>query len=209
MARAWAIGRLQLLGSCVLTGVGRDLDLRSDRELLAASRADGTGFDAFYRRHRDAVLAYHAGRAAQPELAADLTAETFAAALLAVHDRRRELPREPVAWLFSIAQRKFFDSIRRGRVEHEARKRLAMDRLELDDADIERISEIAEATDLLAHLAERLPADQLFALTARVVEEREYADIANELRCSPVVVRMRVSRALSTLRHAAMEDHHA
>ena len=126
-----------------------------------------------------------------------------------MHDRRRELPREPVAWLFSIAQRKFFDSIRRGRVEHEARRRLAMDRLELDDADIERISEIAEATDLLAHLAERLPADQLFALTARVVEEREYADIANELRCSPVVVRMRVSRALSTLRHAAMEDHHA
>jgi RNA polymerase sigma-70 factor (ECF subfamily) len=184
------------------------LDLRTDRELLAASRADGSGFDGFYRRHRDAVLAYHAGRVAQSELAADLTAETFAAALLAVHDRRRELPREPVAWLFSIAQRKFFDSIRRGRVEHDARERLAMDRLELDDADIDRISEVAEATDLLAHLAERLPADQLFALTARIIDERDYADIASELRCSPVVVRMRVSRALKTLRHAATEDHH-
>jgi RNA polymerase sigma-70 factor (ECF subfamily) len=189
--------------------MGRDLDVRSDRELLAASRTDGSGFDAFYRRHRDAVLAYHAGRVAQPELAVDLTAETFASALLAVHDRRRELPRVPVAWLFSIAQRKFFDSVRRGRVEHDARRRLAMDRLELDDADLERIGEIAEATDLLAHLGEHLPADQVFALTARIVDERDYADIASELRCSPVVVRMRVSRALKTLRHAATEDHHA
>jgi RNA polymerase sigma factor (sigma-70 family) len=189
--------------------MGRDLDSRSDRLLLAASRADGAGFDVFYRRHRNAVLAYHARRVRDPELAADLTAETFAAALLAVHDRARELPGEPVAWLFTIAQRKFFDSCRRGRVEDAARQRLSFERVELDDQDIERIDEIAETTDLLEHLDRYLPADQAFAVKARIVDERDYTEIASQLRCSPAVVRMRVSRALKTLRHVATEDHDA
>jgi RNA polymerase sigma factor (sigma-70 family) len=188
--------------------MGRNRDGWSDQELLAASRSNGSGFDAFYRRHRAAVLAYHVGRAREPELAADLTAETFAAALMAVHDHSRELPQEPLAWLFTIAQRKFLDSCRRGRVEDEARQRLGFERLELDDEDIERINEIAHTTDLLSHLAARLPAEQLAALKARIVDEREYTEIAGELRCSAVVVRMRVSRALKTLRNAATEEHH-
>src|SRR5579859_7654271 len=77
--------------------MGRDLALRSDRDLLAASRERGVGFGEFYRRHREAVLAFHGKRVREPELAADLTAETFAAALLAVHDRSRGLPEQPAA----------------------------------------------------------------------------------------------------------------
>jgi RNA polymerase sigma-70 factor (ECF subfamily) len=183
--------------------MGRDLGSDGDRALLAASRADGSGFGQFYRRHHTAVFAFHLGRTGEPELAADLAAETFAAALLAVHDRERALPVEPLAWLFTIAQRKFVDSCRRGRVEHDARRRLAFERLELDDEDIERINEVGLCTDLLAHLNEQLPPDQLFALRARIIDERDYAEIAGELRCSPAVVRMRVSRALKTLRRAA------
>jgi DNA-directed RNA polymerase specialized sigma24 family protein len=38
-------------------------------------------FDAFYRAHVRGVLAYFARRVYSPGLAADLTAETFAAAL--------------------------------------------------------------------------------------------------------------------------------
>ncbi len=37
---------------------------------------------------------------------------------------------------------------------------------------------------------------------ARIVEERDYGDIAAQLRCSEIVVRKRVSRALGTLRSA-------
>jgi RNA polymerase sigma-70 factor (ECF subfamily) len=47
---------------------------------------------------------------------------------------------------------------------------------------------------------ERLPADQREALRLRVLDEREYAEIATELRCSEAVVRQRVSRATRTLR---------
>jgi RNA polymerase sigma factor (sigma-70 family) len=169
----------------------------SDRELLAASRGGAGGFDAFYLRHRDAVLAFHAGRVRESEVAADLTAETFAAALVAVHDRARELPRSPVAWLFTIAHRKWIDSFRRGQVEDDARRQLAFEPLVLDDDAVLRIEEVASRTDLLKHLGQCLPPDQMHALYARIVDERDYSDIAGELRCSQAVVRMRVSRALT------------
>lgn len=43
------------------------------------------------------------------------------------------------------------------------------------------------------------------AVHARVIEERDYADIAQEMRCSEAVVRKRVSRGLAALR-ARMEE---
>jgi RNA polymerase sigma-70 factor (ECF subfamily) len=55
----------------------------------------------------------------------------------------------------------------------------------------------------LAHL---LSADQLRALTARVLDERDYPAIARQLECSEAVVRKRVSRALKTLREAIEES---
>ena len=55
----------------------------SDDELLTAGGPDG--FAVFYRRHVEAILRYHARWARDAEIAADLTAETFAAALEAKH----------------------------------------------------------------------------------------------------------------------------
>ncbi len=173
---------------------------RSDRELLTASRAGRGGFEAFFCRHRNAVLAFHAQRVRDPELAADLMAETFAAVLIAVHEDQRPIPEVPVAWLFTIAHRKLIDGYRHGQVEDDARRRLPLDRLVLEDSDIERIAEIADDTDVIAELARQLPADQFDALRGRVLDDREYAELAGELGCSPAVVRMRVSRALQTLR---------
>jgi RNA polymerase sigma-70 factor (ECF subfamily) len=51
----------------------------------------------------------------------------------------------------------------------------------------------------------RLPADERFAVHARVVEERSYKDIAAELACSELVVRKRVSRGLARVREQ-LED---
>lgn len=176
------------------------MDRRSDRELLQASRDGRRGFEVFYVRHREVLLAFLARRVHEPELAADLLAESFAAALLAVHDRERDIPEIPLAWLLAIARRKLIDSRRRGRVEDAARRRLALEPLELNDRDLERVVEIDRAIDPLRELAAQLPADQLHALTARVIDERPYSEIAEQLRCSEAVVRKRVSRALSTLR---------
>jgi RNA polymerase sigma-70 factor (ECF subfamily) len=69
--------------------------------------------------------------------------------------------------------------------------------LVLTDEAIDRIMELdREALELVS----RLPTDQRDAVRARVIDERDYADIAKDMRCSEAVVRKRVSRGLGTLR---------
>lgn len=174
---------------------------RPDDVLLRAARAgEGEAFGEFYKRRRALVLAYLRPRLSDGETAADLMAETFAAALLAIRESGRAIPEEPVAWLMAIARNKLIDSVRRGRVEQAARKRLALSPLEIDDEDIARIDELVAATDVAGSLEALLPADQHAALKARILDEMGYAEIASSLRCSEAVVRKRVSRALGTLR---------
>lgn len=131
--------------------------------------------------------------------------ETFAKALLAVHDADRELPIVPVAWLLTIARNELTDSVRRGRVADDTRRRLAIEPLELSDRDLAAIDDETADADVLAQLQELLPADQFQALTARVIDGREYAEIAQELQTSQSVVHKRVSRALAQLRSIRQE----
>jgi RNA polymerase sigma factor (sigma-70 family) len=179
----------------------RHPDTKTDRQLLEEAR-DGRGemFEIVYRRHHAVVLAFLARRVQQPELAADLLAETFASLLALVRDPQRAVPPIPIAWLLVTARNLLTDSHRRGTVDDRARRRLAMQPLVLDDRDLERVAEISAETDLLRELALLLDPDQLQALRARVLDERDYAEIAAQLKCSESVVRKRVSRALGVLR---------
>jgi RNA polymerase sigma-70 factor (ECF subfamily) len=52
---------------------------------------------------------------------------------------------------------------------------------------------------------DELPDDQQAAVKARVIDERDYPEIAKDLRCSEAVVRKRVSRGLGTIR-ARLEE---
>jgi DNA-directed RNA polymerase specialized sigma24 family protein len=94
-------------------------DDSDDELLLRVAMGDDDAFAHFYRRHLDGVLAFLRRRVAQPELAFDLAAETFAAVILAAPDRRGD--GEPAAWLYGIARNKLRESLRRGRVEDAAR----------------------------------------------------------------------------------------
>ena len=172
-----------------------------DERLLATTRAEPAAFGAFYRRHEDRVLGYFLSRVGDPEVAADLTAETFAAALASAH-RFRPRRKPAVAWLFGIARNNLAMSRRQGRVDARARRRLGMAPLVLTDEAIERISDL-DHTALT--LVDDLPDEQQAAVKARVIDERDYPDIAKDLRCSEAVVRKRVSRGLGSLR-ARMEE---
>ena len=110
----------------------------SDDRLLTETPTTPAAFGVFYRRHENAVLGYFMRRTGDAELAADLAAETFAAALLGARRFKPERG-EAVGWLYGIARHRLMRSIEQGRVEDRARRRLTLPRLEIDDDLIERI----------------------------------------------------------------------
>lgn len=171
---------------------------RSDHALLQAGDPDA--FAEFYRRHVDWVLGYLQRRLRDPELAFDVCSEVFASALLA---RRRFRPRDASGaanvWLLRIAHNKLVDAVRAGKAADAARERLQLERVDLEDADLREIERLAEGPAVQALLSD-LPEEQRDAVTARVLEEREYGEIAGDLAVSEAVVRKRVSRGLSGLR---------
>ena len=174
-----------------------------DEAILAGLDSEPEAFAVFYHRHVAGLLGYFLRRTHDPELAADLCAETFAAALDGAH--RFDPARGPaVAWLYGIARRLLAHAARRGAVEDRARRRLGMAPLDLTDAALERIEALAGAEVALAALAE-LPEDQRNAVQARVVDERAYAEIALAARTSESVIRKRVSRGLAGIR-TRLED---
>jgi RNA polymerase sigma-70 factor (ECF subfamily) len=170
-----------------------------ERELLLAASSDAQAFAAFYRHFERPVLLFFMRATGQAELAADLTAETFARVLesLASYDPARGRADN---WLFGIARNVLASSYRRKQVEASARQRLAMPRLMIDDHAAETIARLADDEGHAKLALAALPEEQQRAIDAHVLQDRDYADIAGELCCSEAVVRQRVSRGLRTLR---------
>lgn len=175
----------------------------SDAQLLAAIAAcDDRAFSVFYRRHLPTVVGWCVRRTRDPDLAADLTAEVFAAVLVSAA-RYRPSGDSATGWLLGIARNILGHSLRSGQVDARARARLGAATLVVEDHDIALVLELAASSDGAAgQLLNELPPDERAAVCARVIEERDYSEIANELGCSELVVRKRVSRGLSRLRAA-------
>lgn len=110
---------------------------RSDAELLAAVSTDTAAFGLFYRRNLPAVAGYFMARTRDPGLSADLTAETFAAALAASHRYRPDSP--ATSWLYLTARRTLIQSLRGGQVDSRRRRALGMSPTPLTDEDVEHI----------------------------------------------------------------------
>jgi RNA polymerase sigma factor (sigma-70 family) len=167
-----------------------------DGELLA--RGDADSFAEFYGRHARRLAGYLMRATGDAEAAADLTAETFAAALVG---RRRYRPERgtPATWLYGIAAHKLNDWRRRGHAEDRARRRLRMERIELSEDDVRELEYLGSEVTVV-ELLEELPRDQRAALRARLVDERAYGDIAGAEGVSEAAIRQRVSRGLAGLR---------
>jgi RNA polymerase sigma factor (sigma-70 family) len=181
--------------------MGAGEPIASDAELLARTGVDAQAFGVFYRRYERPILGYLMARTRNPDVAADLASEVFAAALGAAgsFDPGRG-GSSASGWLFTIAHNTLAGSLRRGRVAEQARRRVgALEPLALDDQDIERVLELRSSESWLDLLNE-LPASERDAILGRVVDGRDYAELAGELGCSRLVVRKRVSRGLARLR---------
>jgi RNA polymerase sigma-70 factor (ECF subfamily) len=175
---------------------------RSDEELLAGGGAEGFGL--LYRRRHVLVRGYLRRLVGpRPDLVLDLVGETFARAL----ERREQFDPgrgSAVGWLIGIARNLHLEAIRRGRVADESRRRLGMERIVIDDAQMEMVERDGD-TDLQRALRE-LPTEQREAIERRVLQDEAYTAIAAHVGCSEQVVRKRVSRGLAALRRRIEES---
>lgn len=176
-------------------------DRATDEELLEARsrQTAGVAFGAFYARHEALVVAFHQRRVRDPEVAADLTAETFAQALASRHRFKADGPGSAVRWLYGVAANVLRRSVRQAAVEQRKVDRLRLERPSLDDEALAAIEAAGSDRGVMAALA-ALPEDQRAVIRAFVLDEAGYDEIAGELEIAPAAARKRVSRGLQSLR---------
>lgn len=179
----------------------------TDEQLVRLRRPlrSAEGFVELYRRESGRVLTFCARRVLEAEAAVDLTAETFAQAYRGRCGFRGDTEVEARAWLFSIARRQISRYLRKGALDRRATEALGIRVPVVDEGDTEEIERRAGLPALRAALAPelaRLSEEQQVALRLRVVEERSYEEIADELGVSEQTVRARVSRGLRALGRA-------
>jgi RNA polymerase sigma-70 factor (ECF subfamily) len=170
----------------------------------AAAARDPQLFEAFYRRHVDAVLRFVARRVDDPHTAADLTAEIFLAVLDSAHTYRPRLGSE-TAWLYGIARNVVSSERRRVAREAERDLRLSGRRL-LEPDDIARLEDKLDAESpgrrVLAALA-KLPEGERAVMELIAVDQLTVTEAAAALGIRQVTARVRLHRARKALRGEA------
>lgn len=178
------------------------LDDLSDAELIVVSVLDPEAFCVLYDRWAEPLLAFVLRRVGNPEVAADLLAETFAT-VFEKRSRFRNTGRPGSAWIYTIASSQVARYYRRKKVELRAAERLGVTVPQLDDeslAAFERISGSESGAGLLVSEAiNQIPTGEREAVHLRVVEDLDYREIASRLDCSVVAARVRVHRGLARL----------
>lgn len=162
--------------------------------------ADPDAFEAFYREHVDAVERFVARRVGSRDLAADLTADVFVAAIESADTyQARGAPR---AWLFGIAQFVVASRLRRDGRERQVTARISAREL-LDVDDITRIDDRLTAEEQRRRLYSamgQIPEGERAVLELVALDELSLADAARALKIQPVTARVRFHRARRRLR---------
>lgn len=129
--------------------------MRSDAELIVASRADPHAFRELYDRWAATLLAFFYRRVRSKDVAADLLAETFAAAFEA-RTRFRDIGKPGGAWLYGIASKELSQYFRRERVELRAVRHLVIEVPVVDHESAAAIEKLVESDGHRAELARAL-----------------------------------------------------
>lgn len=188
------------------TGMGmareRPRRWRARGTALTRSAEDAEAFHEFYAANAQRMVTFFAHRTLNTDVACDLAAETFAIALQRRRQFRGGTDAEAEAWLFAIARSQLSHYWRRSIAERRALALVRADPPSLAQSELDRIEELAGVLELRRRVRRaiaELNALQAYAVTQRIVEERGYDELAQELGVSQDVVRARVSRGLRTL----------
>jgi len=162
---------------------------------------DPAAFSAFYRAHVGEVTRFVTRRVADPQLAADLTADVFLAVIEAA-SRYRGSVGGPRTWLFGIARHVIAAEFRRSARERRAEALIAGRRL-LDADDVDRLLAKIDAARHVRRLHEELralPEGERAVLELVAVDGLTVAEAAAALGIRPVAARVRLHRARRALR---------
>jgi RNA polymerase sigma factor (sigma-70 family) len=178
-----------------------------DGALLVRARTEPAAFGDFYDRNREGVARYFLRLTGSPHLAAELTAESFAQALVVLHRYDPALGTGST-WLYKIATRQYHRFLRRGEVDRRYRIRTSVATAATTVDDLERILELVARTEEIALL--RTALDQLSdgvraAVELRVGYDLPYAEVAARLGCTEGSARVRVARGMRQLTIALVD----
>ena len=142
-----------------------------------------------FRRHYGHVYGYFRRRLGDPERAEELTQDVFAAAAASLPDER---PGDPpvLAWLYTVARRRFADEARR-----RARERKAAGILPRRSE-----SEYEPIAGALREAIATLPGGQARVVLLKLVRGLTFAEIGAEVGLTEAAAKMRFVRALERLR---------
>lgn len=162
-------------------------------------------FEELYRQESMRIRSFLLRRTLDPELAGDLTAETFSYAYVKWRTLRGRAPEERQAWLYTIARRRLYNHLRRRSVERRALRRLGAQTCSYHEDDLAQIGErdrLAQLQSRLKRELGRLRPGQRAALELRIMQGRDYAEVARQLGVTELAARSRVSRGLRALSRA-------
>jgi RNA polymerase sigma factor (sigma-70 family) len=167
---------------------------------------DPAAFAEFYRAHVHEVTRFVTRRVADPQLAADLTADVFLAVIEAAADYRGSFG-GPRTWLFGIARNVIAAEFRRSARQRRAEDLIAGRRL-LDADDIDRLVAKIDASRHVRGLHEELralPDGERAVLELVAVDGLSVAEAAAALGIRPVAARVRLHRARRALRSTTFQ----
>ena len=184
-----------------------DASARADYELLRASRDDPAAFRAFYDQWSRQVLGFFQRRLHDPDVALDLTAETFAIAF-EQRGKFRWMGKSPGAWLFGIARRLLYRYLRSQDVHNRAIQRMGVQVPHNDEESIRRIEELADnegMRQLVRAALESCKESDRVVLELHFIDSMPYPELASFLGCTVNAARVRVHRALARIERRLAE----
>jgi RNA polymerase sigma-70 factor, ECF subfamily len=148
-----------------------------------------------FRRHYDHVYRYVRRRTHDHHRAEDLTQQVFTEAVAGLGDSSSS---PPLAWLYTVAQRRFADEARRDTV---ARRLSGLRPVDQESRDYG-----ADLSASLRSAIDRLAPGQREVVVLKLLRGARFAEIGERLGISTEAAKMRFVRALEALRTELEEE---
>lgn len=156
-----------------------------------------------YDDNAEDLLRFFARRTVDSQVALDLVSETFAQAIASRNTFRGDSHEDGRRWLFGIARNLMNNYFRRGYVEQKAMQQLRFEPVDVGKDDAALIEELAQIEELRAAVEralDTLKPKYREAVQSRILEQKDYPEVAASLGISEDAARARVSRGLKKLK---------